>query len=358
MKKKITYIEAINEAFHQEMESDERVIIIGEGVPDPKNIFGSTKGLYEKFGRSRVYDMPLSENGITGCCIGAAISGLRPIIVHQRLDFALLSLDQIINNAAKWFYMFNGQSPVPMVIRMIIGRGWGQGPQHAQSYQSFFAHIPGLKVVMPSSPADAKGLMLAAIRDNNPVIFIEHRWLHNSIGYVPEKAAITSIGKCKILKKGSDITLVGISFMVIESIIAANILKEVLNIKVEVIDVRTLRPFDFETIIKSVKKTKYLIIADTDHEFCGFASEILSTISQKCFKFLNNSPVIVASPNYSSPTSHALMKNYYPTAKNIVDIIVKTLKLKISKLNLNLIEKKLKRNSCHDVPDQNFKGPF
>ena len=175
----ITYVEAIREALDQAMDLDSSVIVIGEGVPDPKAIFNSTAGLREKYGVERVFDMPLAENGLTGVCIGAAISGMRPVMIHQRIDFALLSVDQLINNAAKWYYMFNGKSNVPLVIRMIVGRGWGQGPQHSQSLQALFALVPGLKVVMPTTAHDAKGMMMAAIKDNNPVIFIEHRWLHH-----------------------------------------------------------------------------------------------------------------------------------------------------------------------------------
>ena len=183
--RELTYAQAIQEGLHQSMEADARVILVGEGVPDPKAIFATTAGLRDRFGSARVFDMPLSENGMTGICIGAALSGLRPVMVHQRIDFALLAMDQLVNNAAKWHYMFDGLANVPLVIRVIIGRGWGQGPQHSQSLQALFAHIPGFKVVLPATAYDAKGMLISAIEDNNPVIFIEHRWLHNIKDAVP-----------------------------------------------------------------------------------------------------------------------------------------------------------------------------
>src|SRR5579872_1970482 len=187
MTRQIKYHEAILEATDQIMELDPRVYLMGLGAPDPKGIFGTTSGLGKKYGPNRVMDMPTSENAMTGIAIGSAIEGMRPIMTHQRVDFFLLALDQLINNGAKWHYMFGGQMKVPLVIRLIIGRGWGQGPQHSQSLQSFFAHIPGLKVVMPSNPYDAKGLLISAIEDDNPVVYLEHRWLHGIFGEVPKE---------------------------------------------------------------------------------------------------------------------------------------------------------------------------
>src|SRR5258708_18997424 len=165
---------------------DPNVYLMGLGVPDPKGIFGTTLGLQQKYGPKRVLDMPVSENGMTGVALGSALVGMRPILTHQRLDFALLAMEQMVNQAAKWHYTFGGELKVPMVIRLIIGRGWGQGPQHSQSLHAWFAHVPGLKVVMPATPADAKGLFIASVEDNNPVIFIDHRWLHNITGQVPK----------------------------------------------------------------------------------------------------------------------------------------------------------------------------
>ncbi|HEY9765762.1 MAG TPA: alpha-ketoacid dehydrogenase subunit beta, partial [Chroococcales cyanobacterium] len=217
-RRELTYSQAINEALDQALERDPSVYLIGEGVPDPKGIFGTTLGLQEKFGSARVMDMPLSENGMTGVAVGSALMGLRPVMVHQRLDFALLALDQIVNHAAKWHYMFAGQQSVPLVIRLILGRGWGQGPQHSQSLHSWFAHIPGLKVVMPTTPHDAKGLLMKSIEDDNPVIFIEHRWLHDIKGEVPTEPYGVALGSCRVAREGKDLTIVSASYMTLEAL--------------------------------------------------------------------------------------------------------------------------------------------
>jgi pyruvate/2-oxoglutarate/acetoin dehydrogenase E1 component len=211
--RELTYAQAIQEGLSQAMEADPRVIVIGEGVPDPKAIFATTAGLREKFGSQRVFDMPLSENGMTGICIGAALSGIRPVMVHQRIDFSLLAMDQLVNNAAKWHYMFDGLASVPLVVRVIIGRGWGQGPQHSQSLQALFAHIPGFKVVLPATPYDAKGMLISAIEDNNPVIFIEHRWLHNIRDVVPTPGYRAPLEKARVVHAGDKITVAAFSYM-------------------------------------------------------------------------------------------------------------------------------------------------
>ena len=195
---------------------------MGLGVPDPKGVFGTTKDLINKFNNDRVMDMPTAENGMTGIAIGTALGGLRPVIIHQRVEFALLSIEQIVNQAAKWYYMNAGQLSVPIVIRLIVGRGWGQGPQHAQNLESWFSHIPGLKVVSPSTPFDAKGLIISSINDDNPVIFFENRWLHNTFGPVPKEYYDVPIGKAKVVLKGSDITIFSHSYMLLESLKCAN----------------------------------------------------------------------------------------------------------------------------------------
>ena len=190
VKRKISFVKAVNEALFIAMKKEKKVICFGLGIDDPKRIFGTTIGLKEKFGKNRVFDTPTSENALTGVAIGAGLVGYRSIMVHQRLDFFLLAMDQLVNGAAKWHFMFGGQNYVPLTIRLIIGRGWGQGPTHSQNLQAWFAHIPGLKVVMPATARDAKGLLLSSIFDNNPVVFLEHRWLHNLEGEVPEAARI------------------------------------------------------------------------------------------------------------------------------------------------------------------------
>ncbi len=355
--REITYAAAIHEAIDMAMARDKSVFLIGEGVPDPKGVFGTTLGLQQKYGSNRVLDMPVAENGMTGICIGAALSGMRPILVHARIDFSLLSFDQIANVAAKWYFMFGGKKSVPIVIRMIIGRGWGQGSQHSQSLQALFAHIPGLKVVMPSSSFDAKGLLIASIEDNNPVIFIEHRWLHTTVGDVPKKYYKVPLGKAKIVKKGRDITLVATSYMTVESLKAINILDKE-GIEVELIDVRTLKPLDSKTIIDSVKKTGRMIVADTGVRTLGFAAEVIARVSEEGLNFLKAKPARVTLPDIPTPTSWALAENYYPTYMDIVEKILVSLGMRHEKIKQTLQKNKPSKKIPSDVPDTSFSGPF
>ncbi len=352
-KRKIKYAEAIREALDLCLKEDENTFIIGEGAPDPKGLFGTTLGLQEKYGDKRVLDMPLSENGMTGVCIGAALTGMRPILMHQRLDFTLLSLDQIINNAAKWHYMFGGQLKVPLVIRMVIGKGWGQGAQHSQNLQALYAHIPGLKVVMPSTAYDAKGLLISAIRDNSPVIYIEHRWLHNLIDYVPEDNYTVPIGKCKIVRTGTDITIVATSYMVIEAVKTADFLKEN-GISVEVIDVRTLKPLDEESIFQSVCKTGRVLVVDEGYYSCGFAADVIARVAEKIFSALKCPPQRITSPDYPTPTSPGLTKYYYPRVSTIVAKVIEMLGIAQPEQE----RLKYKESEPFDIPDKSFTGPF
>ena len=352
--RKITQAEAIREALEQAMIEDERVILIGEGVPDPKGIFGTTSGLQERFGTARVFDMPLAENGMTGICIGAAISGLRPVMVHQRIDFAMLCMDQLVNNAAKWRYMFAGQVNVPLVVRVIVGRGWGQGPQHAQSLQAMFAHVPGLKVVMPSSGYDAKGMLLAAIRDDNPVIFIEHRWLHGIVDDVPSKFYTVPLDQAAIRHSGKDATVVAFSFMVVEALLAAKVLTD-FGIDLDVIDARSVRPLDMTTITESVKRTGTLIVADTSWKTGGIAGEVVANVTETVFDFLRRPPLRVTLPDLPAPTSHHLTRNYYPDALYLSRAIVAHLGADVPDADL---VSRLRRLTPHDVPQREFSGPF
>lgn len=352
MKRQLKCFQAINEAIDQCMEKDSNVYTMGLGVPDPKGVFGTTLGLQDKYGSDRVMDMPTAENGMTGIALGSALVGMRPVMVHQRIDFFLLAMEQLVNQAAKWHYMFGGKASAPLVIRLIIGRGWGQGPQHAQSLQAWFAHIPGLKVVMPTTAYDTKGLLISSIEDNNPVVFIEHRWLHNMVDYVPEEVYRVELGKCKIVREGRDITIVATSYMVVEALKAAKYLEE-MGIQAEVIDVRTLKPLDEESIITSVKKTGHLLVADTGVKFCGFGSEIIRCVSEKAFEFLKQAPKVVASFDVPSPSTPVLAKEFYPRAKQIVDVTRDILNLSFDRLP-DLIEE----NILFDIPDSSFTGPF
>lgn len=356
MARTITYIQAVNEALDQALAKYPNVFVMGEGVPDPKGIFGLTLGLRKKYGPVRVRDMPVAENGMTGICIGAALTGMRPVMFHQRVDFSLLAFDQIANCAAKWHYMFGGKASVPLVIHMIVGRGWGQGSQHSQSLQTLYAHIPGLKVLMPSSAYDAKGLYLAAIEDNNPVIFIDHRWLHNTIGKVPEKYYTLEIGKPHIVRQGNDITLVATSHMVIESLKAIEVL-QVAGISVELIDLRTIKPIDFAVIQSSVKKTGKLLVADTGVKTLSVAAEIITGISEECFGYLSAPPGRVTLPDIPTPTSWKLSEKYYP---NSTDIIRKVLSImQYDEKNVEKVLQQIKTDHIRsDVPDMSFTGPF
>lgn len=348
------FTQAIREAIDECMAKDPSVYVMGLGVPDPKGIFGTTAGLQAKYGDGRVFDTPTSENGMTGVAIGSAIMGMRPILVHQRLDFALLSIEQIVNQAAKWRFMFGGQSPVPIVIRMMVGRGWGQGPQHSQSLQSWFAHVPGLKVVMPSRPHDAKGLLVSSIEDDDPVIFIEHRWLHGVSGPVPDGLYREPLGKARVARSGRDVTLVGISYMTLESLRAADLLAE-LGVEAEVVDVRTLAPLDEATIVDSVRKTHRVVIADTGWRFAGFGAEIVATITESAFEHLTAPPVRIALPDYPTPTTPGLTAEYYPRA---ADIAAQALRLLGREHDARALRAAWPVGDRHDVPDPNFTGPF
>lgn len=341
--REITYAAAIREAQAQAMRADEDVYVIGLGVPDPKGIFGTTLGLQEEFGKNRVLDMPCSENAMTGIVIGSALQGMRPILTHQRVDFSLLALDQVINNAAKWHYMFGGKESVPLVIRHVIGKGWGQGPQHSQSFQSLFAHVPGLKVMMPSSPYDAKGLMRTAIEDNNPIICLEHRWLYNIKGHVPEEMYTIPFGQARIVQEGKDVTIVAMSNMVVDGFRALSILEQE-GMSAELIDIRTLAPLDIDTICTSVKKTGKLVVLDPDWKTGSFAGEIITQVCEHAFEYLREPPKRVTYPDYYSPTNWVQAKAYYPSYQDIAGRI----------LGWDVATPE----GTHDVPDAAFTGPF
>lgn len=355
--RELKYGDAIKEAIDLCMEKDASVYVIGEGVPDPKGIFGTTLSLVDKYGPNRVMDMPVSENGMTGICIGTALTGMRPIMIHQRIDFILLAMDQIINNAAKWNYMFGGGANVPIVIRLIIGRGWGQGAQHSQNLQSLFMHIPGLKVVMPTTPYDVKGLLISSIEDNNPVIFIEHRWLYDIKGHVPEEIYRIPIGEAKIVRMGQDITIAAVSYMTIESIKAADMLKKV-GINAEVIDIRSIKPIDDDLIINSVKKTGQLLVVDSGWKTGGVAAEVITRVMETGFKYLRHRPQRISLPDIPTPSTPSLTSHFYPTNITIITKVLDMLGKNEKKLEL-LMDYEQKVNLIpSDVPDRSFTGPF
>ncbi len=318
--RKLTYSLAINEALYQSMASDRSVFLIGQGVKSPWYVGNTCKGLLEKFGSERVIDTPVSENAITGAAVGAAVVGMRPVIVHPRMDFMMYAMDVIVNEAANWHYMFGGKSSVPVVIWGIINRGGEQAAQHSQAFQAIFAHVPGLKVVMPSTAYDAKGLMVSAIKDDNPVVYIDDRWLYDLEGEVPEELYSVPIGKGIIRKEGTDVTLVATSYMVIESMKASKDLERE-GIDAEVIDLRSVKPFDETLLFESVKKTGKLVIADGGWKTCGMAAEISALIAENVFEYLKTPIVRVTLPDAPAPASSVLEERYYPTSKKIAHAV-------------------------------------
>jgi acetoin:2,6-dichlorophenolindophenol oxidoreductase subunit beta len=276
----LTYVEALREAVAQEMRADDRVFVMGLDVDDHKAIQGSTRGLVEEFGGERVFNTPLSEDAMTGVAIGAAMAGMRPIHVHIRADFLMLCMNQLVNIAAKSHYMYDGQVKVPLVVRSMIGKSWGQGAQHSQGLHAMFMHVPGLKVVAPSNAHDAKGCMIAAIRDDNPVIFVEHRLLYFSDAYVPEERFTVPFGKARRRTAGKDITMVGISNMLMECLRAHELLAEI-GIDAEVIDPVSLIPLDADTIAESARRTGRLLVVDNAWTTCGASAEIVARVAEQ-----------------------------------------------------------------------------
>lgn len=320
MERNLSYVEAIREATDQVMEQDASVILFGLDVDDPKAILGTTRGLVEKYGSERVFGTPLSEDAMTGAAIGMSLAGLRPIHVHIRMDFLLLAMNQLVNIAAKSRYMFGGHVHIPIVVRSIIGKSWGQGAQHSQALHSLFMHVPGLKVVAPSTPYDAKCCLISSIRDDNPVIFVEHRLLYYQNGEVPDQALTANPGKARITVPGKDITLVGISYMQIECLRAHRYLKDV-GIQAEVIDPIWLSPLDIDTIVASVKKTGKLCVVDNGWMTCGASAEIVAGVVER----LNGKQDVLVHrmgfANVTCPPSPPLESRFYPNARTIAGTV-------------------------------------
>lgn len=343
----ITYCDALNEAMIQEMKRDPSVFVYGIGVPDHKKIFGSTADLLEQFGPERCFDTPIAEDSMTGLGLGAAINGLRPIHIHIRVDFLLLAMNQLANLVSSFCYGIGGKAGVPLVIRAIVGRGWGQGYQHSKSMHATFAHIPGLKVICPTTPEDAKGMMISAIRDNNPVLIFEHRWLYWQTGSVSEESFEIPIGKGNVVRRGKDITIVATSWMNVEALQAAEILSRN-AVDVEIIDPRTIAPLDEDIIVESVNKTGNCIVADNDWVYCGFSAEVAAMVSDRCFGNLRTPVKRIGFAHTPCPTARHLENQFYPNAKTIVREVERT--LKIDRIDLS--------NEMFYSHENRFKGPF
>lgn len=322
--RQLTYAQAIREAHAQLLRADPRVFVCGQGVWNPWYAGKSLLDLDKEFGRERVLDCPVSENATTGAAIGAAIVGMRPIVFHARMDFMLLAMDPIMNQAANWAYMFADQVRVPVVIRCVINRGGEQGAQHSQALHAMLAHVPGLKVVMPSTPHDAKGLLIAAVNDGNPVIYIDDRWLYDVSGQVPEAMYEVPIGKAAVLRQGRDVTLVAASYMAAECSRAVERLVR-LGIDVELIDLRSVKPWDRDLVFSSVGKTGRLVIADAAWMTGGIAAEIAATVAGDLFHALKAPILRICLPDAPAPTSGALEAAYYIGVDEIVAGVQKLL---------------------------------
>jgi len=329
--KKLTIAEAVREAIREEMRRDRKVFCMGEDIGIEGGFggaFGVTQGLSSEFGHERILDTPISEAGIAGVAIGAAIMGMRPIADVQYGDFVFIAMDQLVNNAAKLRYLSAGKIKIPLVMRIPVGAS-GRGTQHAQSLESLFAHIPGLKVVCPSTPYDAKGLLKSAIRDDNPVMFFEHKLLYGAKGRkeamdvsmdVPEEEYLIPIGEADVKREGKDITVIGLLRTVHTALTAAKELEKE-GIGVEVIDPRSLVPLDEETILQSVKKTGKLIIIQEDSLFSGWGAEIASLVTEKAFDYLDAPPKRVGPPSTPVPFAPVMEKHYVPDKEDLVRVI-------------------------------------
>jgi len=329
--RELTYLEAIREAMQQKMREDSNVYLIGEDIAEYGGAFGVTVGMLEEFGKERIINTPISEEAIIGVATGSAVTGMRPIAEIMFSDFITIAMDQIANQAAKIRYMFGGKAKVPLVIRTAGGGGTGAAAQHSQSLEALVAHIPGLKVVMPSCPYDAKGLLVSSINDDNPVIFIEHKLLYNNkkcIQNVPRQMYEIQLGKGDIKREGSDISVAATSYMVLKSLEAAEKLSQEKGIECEVIDIRTLRPLDIDIILGSIKKTGRLLCVEEAPIFGGFMGEVSAQVSEKGFDWLDAPVVRVAGRNCPVPYSLVLEQEMIPGAsrieKGILNLLNKT----------------------------------
>jgi pyruvate dehydrogenase E1 component beta subunit len=314
----MTYREALNQAMSEEMRRDENIVLMGEEVGFYQGAYKVSKGMLEEFGPMRVLDTPITELGFTGLGVGAAMVGLRPIVEMMTFNFSILALDQIVSSAAKMLYMSGGQFPIPMVVRGPGGAAHQLGAQHSQALESWFCHVPGLKVVMPSTPADAKGLLKTSIRDNNPVVFIESEVLYGTRGEVPDGEHLIPLGIADIKRRGKDVTLIAHSKMVFVALdAAADLEKE--GIDAEVIDPRTLRPLDIETLVQSVRKTNRAVIVEEGWPFCGVGAQIVDILQHGAFDYLDAPILRVTGANVPMPYAKNLERFALPDKPRVMD---------------------------------------
>jgi len=318
--RKLSYSLAINEALKQIMAVDESVFILGQGVKSPWYVGNTCKDLIELYGNERVIDTPISENAMTGAAVGASLVGMKSIIMHPRMDFSLYAFDPIINQAANWCYMNGGRASAPVVFWLVINRAGEQAAQHSQALHSIFSHIPGLKIIAPSTAYDVKGLLISAIKDPNPVVFIDDRWLYSQEDYVPEDLYELPIGKGILRTKGTDVTLVSSSFMATEALKSVHILQKE-GIYIDFVDLRSIKPLDMDLIIKSVRKTGRLVLVDGSWKTNSITSEISATVNEEAFGALKAPVIRINLPDAPAPASRTLESEYYINSKMILDAV-------------------------------------
>lgn len=350
--REVSVAEAIRCAQGDLLRRDPSVVVMGLNAMSPLGIFGTVSGLYEEFGSDRVIETPASEAAMTGIALGMATAGHRPIVVHQRFDFALLTVDQTVNQVAKWHYMYGGRLRAPMVVRMVVGRGWGQGPQHSQALHAWFAHVPGLRVVMSSFPQESYDQLYLATMSDTPVIFVEHRWMHLVKGPLIQKPPGGSQRTTVVRKAGLDVTIVATSYMVVESILAAEMLTT-RGISAEVLDLIVVSPLETEVIEASVKKTGRLLVADIGGKSFGIGSEIVSTISEKMLRDLRAAPCRIGLPFVPTPTSAVAAADFYPRAVDIANQVL----FMLGHRSEDFFTDSSKPNQL-DVPNPQFFGPY
>lgn len=355
----LTYINYINQAFDESLRDNPRVLLFGLGVGDVGAVFGSTVNLQSKYGPNRVFDIPLSENAVTGMALGLAMQGFRPVMMHQRADFSFTSAEQIINQIAKASYMSGDTYKVPLVIRMVVGRGWGQGPTHAQSPHSIFSNVPGLQVVAPATPLDGYHLMKESITSDYPVIFIEHRWLHQTVERSKNNLFTQNINQARVMKSGNDLTLISLSYGVIECLKIADVLSE-LDLKIEVINLRSIQPWDKSTVIQSVAKTKKAVLLDTGHIEFGLTGEIASVLYSELFNLMSHPILRFGLPMEPTPSSAALAIDHYPSIEGMLQEIKIHFGLSFDiKEAMEIFNRKFPYKTKHrDQPDVGVVGPF
>lgn len=354
----ITFAEAVRRALHHAMASDPRVIVFGEGAHDAGAVFGTQAGLLDAFGPYRVIEMPTAEVGIVGAAVGAAMAGKRPVVSFHRVEFALLAMEQIVNVMAKMRWASNGRHSVPLLIRLVVGRGWGQGPVHAQSLEALFGAVPGLRVAVPSTPADAAGMVTAALRGDDPTILIEHRWCHDMHGFVPDDAHLHAFDGPRPCAFGAAATIVAFGYMTVEALRAAKTLHR-LGYPCDLFDLRVVRPLNLAQVIESVKRTGRLLVVDSGHRLYGVGSEIVAQVATECHGLLRNAPCRLSLPDHPVPSSRFMINGYYPDAALIFRTAHGMFDLGLNEqLDAGALEDELRPTGAIDQRNTDFTGPF